>query len=178
VQAWIDGKPMAEESAGRFVAPAPASEASVIALRVTPAPGCTCGSAISEPIMVETNGNGHMPLGDWSQMGILNNYSGGVRYRTAFALTADKTTGNVSLDLGRVTATAEAILNGEKVGVRVAPPWRLDVTGKLRTGENVLEVLVYNTLANHYQTIPSRYRGKPTSGLFGPVRLLSKDWGE
>ncbi|MHC4199257.1 MAG: hypothetical protein ACYSU0_04640, partial [Planctomycetota bacterium] len=45
-----------------------------------------------------------------------------------------------------------------------------------KTGENTLEVLVYNTLANHYQTIPSRYRGKPLSGLLGPVRLLSRDW--
>ena len=43
-------------------------------------------------------------------------------------------------------------------------------------GENTLEVLVYNTLANHYQTIPSRYRGNPASGLIGPVRLLSRDW--
>ena len=67
-------------------------------------------------------------------------------------------------------------MNGRKVGVRVAPPWKIDVTGFLRSGENTLEVLVYNTLANHYQTIPSNYRGDPTSGLLGPVRLLSPDW--
>ena len=62
------------------------------------------------------------------------------------------------------------------VGVRVAPPWRFDVTGMLKPGVNRLEVLVYSTLANHYQTIPSRYRGSPEAGLFGPVRLLSRDW--
>ena len=27
-----------------------------------------------------------------------------------------------------------------------------------------------------YQTIPSRYRGNPEAGLFGPVGLLSRDW--
>jgi hypothetical protein len=27
------------------------------------------------------------------------------------------------------------------------------------------------TLANHYSTIPTRYRGQPTSGLLGPVAL-------
>jgi hypothetical protein len=32
-------------------------------------------------------------------------------------------------------------------------------------------VLVYNTLANHYVTIPTRYRGDVTSGLLGPVTL-------
>jgi hypothetical protein len=31
--------------------------------------------------------------------------------------------------------------------------------------------LVFNTLANHYQTIPTRYRGSTKSGLLGPVRL-------
>ncbi len=78
----------------------------------------------------------------------------------------------MTLDLGRVIATAEVHLNGSKVGVRVAPPWRFDVTGLLKPGDNRLDVLVYSTLANHYQTIPSLYRGNPEAGLFGPVRLL------
>ena len=66
-------------------------------------------------------------------------------------------------------------VNGKQVGVRVAPPWRVDLTGFLKRGDNAIEVLVYNTLANHYQTIPSNYRGKPISGLLGPVRLLSRE---
>ncbi len=176
VQAWLDGEPMVAEPDGRFVVPHPAPEAPTVMLRVVPAAGCDGGGAISEPIAVETDGSGHLRLGDWSQVGILNNYSGGVRYRLAFDLTDEEARGTVSLDLGRVAATAEVRLNGEDAGVRVAPPWHFDVTGKLRPGPNVLEVLVFNTLANHYQTIPSRYRGNPVSGLFGPVRLLSRDW--
>ena len=96
--------------------------------------------------------------------------------RAVVELTEQQAEGKVEVDLGRVVATAEVHVNGRKVGVRVAPPWRLDVTGFLKTGANTLEVFVYNTLANHYQTIPSRYRGDPLSGLFGPVRLLSRDW--
>ena len=99
-----------------------------------------------------------------------------MRYSTVATLTEDQAKGKVLLDLGQVVATAEVHVNGEKVGVRVAPPWRLDVSGHLKPGENKLEVVVYNTLANHYQTIPSRYRGLPLSGLIGPVRLLSRDW--
>ena len=176
VQAWIDGKPMANTEDGRFAAPEPSPTAAVVALRVVPRIGCTGGAAIPEPVVVETDGNGSIPLGDWSQAGILNNYSGGVRYRTNFTLTEDDAQAHVTLDLGRVIATAEVHLNGSKVGVRVAPPWRFDVTGLLKPGENRLEVLVFSTLANHYQTIPSRYRGNPEAGLFGPVRLLSRDW--
>ena len=56
-------------------------------------------------------------------------------------------------------------------GIRVAPPWKLDITEYVKAGENRIEVLVYNTLANHYLTIPTRYRGNPKSGLLGPVRL-------
>jgi len=44
-------------------------------------------------------------------------------------------------------------------------------------GENRIEILVYNTLANHYLTIPTRYRGSLRSGLIGPVRLEMQPLG-
>jgi hypothetical protein len=31
--------------------------------------------------------------------------------------------------------------------------------------------MIYNTLANNYTTIPTRYRGAIKSGLIGPVSL-------
>ena len=176
VEAWIDGKPMVAKGNGCFQATEVSPQSTVVALRVTPQIGCSGGTLIPEPITVET-GTGVMPLGDWAKMGILNNYSGGVRYSTTVTLSEDEAERTVALDLGKVVATAEVHINGKKVGVCVSPPWRLDITGHLKKGENTIEVLVYNTLANHYQTIPTpdRYRGNPTSGLFGPVRLLSRD---
>jgi hypothetical protein len=105
-----------------------------------------------------------------------HNYSGGARYRTRLPLTGEEAKAKVMLDLGKVAGTAEVHVNGKLAGIKVAPPWRLDVTGLLKEGENNIEVLVYNSLANHYQTIPSRYRGNPLSGLLGPVRLSSRDW--
>jgi hypothetical protein len=50
-------------------------------------------------------------------------------------------------------------------------PWRWDVTKLVKPGGNRVEVLVNNTLANHYLTIPTRYRGSPVSGLIGPVAI-------
>lgn len=176
VEAWINGEPMKDNGKGRFVAAKTAVPAAVVALRVVPDAGMSGGAAIPEPVIVETDGSGVMAPGDWSKVGILNNYSGGVRYKTAFTMTREDVHGKVVLDLGNVAATAEIHLNGNKVAVLVAPPWKTDVTDLLKCGENKLEVLVYNTLANHYQTIPSHYRGAPLSGLIGPVRLLSRDW--
>jgi len=200
VQAWIDGKPMASKlghrsdplgtvapvgsepprtgnpEVVRFVVPDPCPQAAEVALRVVPRSGCSGGAALPEPVTVETDGNGILPLGDWSQLGILHNYSGGVRYRTTFTLTEEEVTARAALELRRVVATAEVRVNDRDAGIRVAPPWRFDVTGMLQSGENRLEVVVYSTLANHYQTIPSRYGGNPEAGLLGPVRLLSRAW--
>jgi hypothetical protein len=76
------------------------------------------------------------------------------------------------LDLGDLVSSAEVWVNGRSAGIRVSPPWRYSLSGLVKPGENVMEIVVQNTLANHYLTIPSRYRGSPRSGLFGPVRLL------
>ena len=87
------------------------------------------------------------------------------------ANTPEQVRRRVVLNLGAVVATAEVRVNGRSAGIRVAPPWTLDIFEFVQAGENRLEILVYNTLANHYRTIPTRYRGNPTSGLLGPVRL-------
>ena len=77
----------------------------------------------------------------------------------------------MQLNLGDVAASAEVLINGRSAGVKVAPPWKLDITKLVQSGENKIEVLICNTLANHYLTVPTRYRGSPLSGLLGPVTL-------
>ncbi len=179
VEAWVDGRPVsvtAEETTVRgavryrFALDKPVAEKATVALRVEPQRGHYFGSALPEPIQLDC-GIGTIDLGDWSEGSALECYSGGIWYRKKITLSRQQVAGRVILDLGRVVATAEVHVNGRPAGVRVAPPWRLDVTEFVRAGENHLEILVYNTLANHYRTIPSRYRGNPESGLIGPVRL-------
>ena len=173
VQAWMDGIPMRDAGGGRFVAESPATHAPLIALVLMPPAGSRGGAALPNPIAVETSGAGTMALGDWSKVGILHNFSGGVVYSKSFDLTAAEAAEITHLDLGKVIATAGLRVNGQDAGVRVAPPWTFDVTGLLRAGRNTITVTVFNTLSNHYQTIPNKYRGEPDSGLFGPVRLLT-----
>jgi hypothetical protein len=38
-----------------------------------------------------------------------------------------------------------------------------------------VEVVVHNTLANHCTTIPTRNRGRTTSGMLGPVKRLFEE---
>lgn len=141
-----------------------------VALRITQAVGHYGGAALPEPIALDC-GVGQASLGDWSKMGALVHYSGGAWYRKTIDLAAGQIRGQMTLHLGSVVATAEVHVNGKLAGVCIAPPWTVDITPFIRSGANRIEILVYNTLANHYGTIPSQYRGTPTSGLMGPVTI-------
>ncbi len=170
VEAWVDGQPMRVAGQGRYEAAAPCARPAVVALRVVPETGFSGAAVFPEPVRLEC-GSGCAPLGDWSKTGALECYSGGAWYRKTVTLTATQISGGVTLDLGKVVATAEVRVNGQLAGIRVAPPWRVDISKQVQSGENRIEILVFNTLANHYLTIPTRYRGELTSGLLGPVAV-------
>ncbi len=52
------------------------------------------------------------------------------------------------LDLGRVQVIAEVKLNGKDLGILWKPPFRADVTGAVKPGDNALEVKVTNLWVN------------------------------
>jgi hypothetical protein len=179
VQAWAEGEPLniiagtqradgsfAYKATLRRVSPLPVQ----IAIRVEQERGYYGGAALPEPVL-EDCASGAIALGDWSLIDGLSSYSGGAWYRKNVELTAAQTRRAVSLDLGRVVASAEVHVNGKLAATRLAPPWKVDISKFVRAGTNRIEVLVFNTLANHYQTIPTRYRGSAVSGLLGPVSL-------
>ncbi len=127
-----------------------------------------------QPVKMTCRG-GRMPLGNWTSQGALKCYSGGINYIKEVDLAPLKEGQQVVLSIGKVNATCEVKVNGELVDVLVGPPYTLAVTRHMKPGKNRVEILVYSTLANHYQTIPSPYRGEPVSGLMGPVELLIYD---
>ncbi len=179
VEGWVNGQPLRIEQVVpqkngamqyKLRLEKPVLEKSTVALRVKPIAGFYGGSAIPEPIKLEC-GAGLITLGDWSKGSVLECYSGGAWYRKRITLTAEQVQGRVVLDLGEVVATAEVLVNGRVAGIRVAPPWIVDITKCVKAGDNQIEVLVYNTLANQYLTVPTRYRGSIRSGLIGPVRI-------
>ena len=56
-------------------------------------------------------------------------------------------------------------------GMRICPPYRFDITDAACSGENRLEVVVANTLANRLKDHHSAFVQIPPSGLLGPVTL-------
>jgi beta-galactosidase/beta-glucuronidase len=97
----------------------------------------------------------------------------------------------VVLDLGEVANIAEVWINNEKLGTRWAPPFKFDLTGKLKEGKNRLKVLVTNTWRNQLiydwerplnqkktwtTNPPTNQNDLEMSGLIGPVilRTISK----
>ena len=87
--------------------------------------------------------------------------------------------GRTILDLGRVRGTVEATINGRTVGIRCLGPYRFDLTDYLRDGENELELIVTNTLANFLSTWSPTSWWSPDqldAGIFGPVKI-SHRWG-
>ncbi len=176
VRAWAAGEELAVRASDGLAAveiPQPSRRPVVVALRVEQARGDYGGAAFNDYLRLDC-GVGELAAGDWSKRGVLATYSGGAWYRRTIRLTAEQVAGSVTLDLGAVAASAEVIVNGEPAGIRVAPPWRLDISSLVRAGDNHLEILVCNTLANHWVTIPTHYRGSTTSGLLGPVRLMTR----
>jgi hypothetical protein len=147
------------------------SNSATVALRIEQLPGFYGGAAIPEPIVFEC-GKGKIQLGDLGENESLKTYSGGIWYRKTININTKQANSNhIMLDLGKVVASAEVFVNGKPVGAKLSSPWTFDLSGKLKTGENRLEILVYNTLGNHYLTTQSQYIGRTNSGLIGPVKL-------
>ena len=111
-------------------------------------------------------------------------FSGTADYVTSFDW--DGREGPVVLDLGRVDMIADVWVNGQRVDVLWASPYRMDIAPWLKTGANTLTVKVTSTWHNRLVydaslsleqrktwTIAGPKADAPLreSGLLGPVRL-------
>ncbi|HEY4324027.1 MAG TPA: glycosyl hydrolase [Mucilaginibacter sp.] len=126
------------------------------------------------------------------------NADNGVKYFSGTATYSKKITASASwlkkgdrlwLDLGDVKNIAEIIVNGKSMGITWKKPFRTDVTGALKPGENTIEIKVTNLWVNRligdqqpgvstkitYTTMPFYNASSPLlpSGLLGPVQLIS-----
>jgi alpha-L-rhamnosidase/F5/8 type C domain len=144
-------------------------------------------------------------LEDWTKRaeGGIRFYSGTATYTKPFEFDPSKIQSRVRetnevnrkskivLDLGSLRELAEVRLNGGPLGVVWSPPFRVEVTGALKPGGNLLEIEVVNFWPNRIigdASLPPEKRFTQTnirkltkdtpltpSGLFGPVRLLTED---
>ena len=123
-------------------------------------------------------------LGCWADA-VGKDFSGSCSYLTSF----NGTDCDIVLDLGEVRHSAEVLLNGKSLGVRIMKPFRFIIKKELMHSENLLEIIVTNTMANQQQYTKafdkwatwqlSPYTEKQNkfdkdsldSGLYGPVTL-------
>lgn len=122
-------------------------------------------------------------LTDWAMTDRLKNFSGRGQYTTTFTVPASLLGRHqrIVLDLGDVKDVAEISINGKAGPVLLLRPYRADVTGMLRAGENTLQITVVNALfnalsakgasANYLPEATNTATGLLPSGLIGPVRL-------
>jgi hypothetical protein len=89
------------------------------------------------------------------------------------------------LDLGTVKESAKVKLNGKDLGVVWCAPWRVEITGAVKPGDNALEIEVVNVWPNRLigdgklpveqqrtRTNMGTKKSAPLpSGLLGPVMI-------
>jgi hypothetical protein len=95
----------------------------------------------------------HLDLGElkpWSELEdkATRHFSGSATYRTTLRLEALKPDERVQLDLGRVANIADVRVNGRKAAVLWTAPFRIDITERLKVGDNQIEIEVTNTWHN------------------------------
>jgi len=92
------------------------------------------------------------------------NYSGTVNFRTTFSVPREYVGKRAVLHLEDVRETVEITVNDESVGIRLWPPYSIDVTDFLKIGENSITLGVSNTAEN--------LLGTPLiSGILGHPRI-------
>ncbi|MCF7955323.1 MAG: discoidin domain-containing protein [Phycisphaerae bacterium] len=124
-------------------------------------------------------------------------YSGKAVYRTAFNAGDDIKGKRLAIELGKVmdVGIASVNLNGADLGIVWRPPFRVDISDAVKTGENYLKVTVVNSWRNRLigdNKLPEDKRLTRTnikvrertanrrqpkweleeSGLLGPVRIM------
>ena len=124
-----------------------------------------------------------------SQDPFIRFFSGTATYRTSFRWSPDRSTAEAVLDLGRVFNMAHVYVNGKDLGLLWKEPYKIGISEALVEGDNTLEIKVTNSWANRLigdSALPVEERASrtswefyspddplPTSGLLGPVRLIS-----
>ncbi len=107
-------------------------------------------------------------IGDWTEQPELHDYYGSLVYRTQVELPAADEVQGITLDLGTVGELAEILIDGERVGVSLWAPYRVNLSAALGAARRtaVLTVIVTSSYSRRYSD-----RVRP-SGLLGPEPRL------
>jgi hypothetical protein len=131
-------------------------------------------------------------LASWSESNNagIKYFSGTGSYQKTIQVSTDwlKDSAKIFLDLGIVKNLAEVMINGKRIGIVWKTPFRINITGALKTGDNTLEIKITNLWVNRmigdrqpgnlkkitYTTMDFYEAHSPLlpSGLLGPVEIV------
>jgi hypothetical protein len=130
-------------------------------------------------------------LNSWSENteGEVKYFSGTAAYQNVFKINKIDKQASYEIDLGEVKNIAEVIVNGKNMGIAWKKPFRINVTGALKPGNNKIEIRVTNLWVNRligdaqpdvkakttFTTMPFYKADSPLlpSGLLGPVKIIA-----
>jgi len=110
----------------------------------------------------------HSPLINISDANHLPRFCGEIRYTTILKGDAHYTI----LNLGDVGEIAELFINGNYCGAKIGHPYIFNIEGKLKQGENHIQIDVVNNLAYTNRDMLSTYYALPPSGILGPITIV------
>ena len=137
----------------------------------------------SRPVIFNT-------LYDWttSSNDSIRYYSGTAFYKSGFRIETSPVDKKVYLSIGPVNGMARVSINGNYAGGLWTAPWRVDISGLVKEGENKIEVEIVNTWVNRLvgdsKLVPDKRKTwcfvnpfRPDtplcpSGMTGPVRIF------
>ncbi len=148
----------------------PPVDAADVVIRLKMEQGKYAGAAFEKPVQIKLGG-GKIKSGLWENYA-LPTYSGIGVYKQMISFDKEEAGRDITIDLGEVYVAAEVFINGRSAGVRVAAPYKFNISEYVKKGNNEIEIRVANTLAPHY-SLPKRalHPGPVKSGLIGPVSL-------
>ena len=106
-------------------------------------------------------------------------FAGTATYQTTFNAAELKDDKQYLLDLGQLNDIVSVSLNGKQVGVDWYPPYQLDITGAIKTGENRLEIAVTTNWANRLigdEKEPADFEWGADREQFGRAMKAFPDW--
>jgi hypothetical protein len=150
-----------------------------------PEPSLISGSTLAElggDWILDLNGKQlTTPLKSWEELATLS-FAGPAAYRKQFTSLSPPDGKRAYLEIADVRDYARVTLNGKEFEAHAWQPYRWDITGALKAGNNDLEIQVHATPAGRGGaggappgTAGGRGRGgaPQVSGLLGPVRLVA-----
>ena len=100
-------------------------------------------------------------------------FSGTVAYTTTIYVEREKEI--IGLDVGKAYEIVEVFINGQSVGVKIAPPYCFEIRELFCDGKNEIRIEVTNTLGTQFRGGLNQYLVIEPFGLTEELKLLTRD---